>query len=101
MLNVGGSRASYARCVLPILAPRSDYVGLAPLPEHHGCWPKGNDDLLSNEKIVHAKVTVGYNHALAEHDHGNRYALGVSGRAAIAFAATRPACRSYGRFEIG
>jgi hypothetical protein len=66
-LNVGGSRASYARCVLPILAPRSDYVGLAPLPEHHGCWPKGNDDLLSNEKIVHAKVTVGYSHALAEH----------------------------------
>ena len=56
MLNVGGSRASYARCVLPILAPRSDYVGLAPLPEHHGCWPKGNDDLLSNEKIVHARA---------------------------------------------
>jgi len=25
----------------------------------------------------------------------------VSGRAAIAFAATRPACRSYGRFEFG
>ena len=32
-----------------------------PLPEHHGCWPTGKDDLLSYGKIVQAMVMAGEN----------------------------------------